>query len=64
MKEFETDAAFDRVKSKVFEEDALGQGHLAAGQPSVQHRLAALEKSDQVERLLADLKMKAIGPAQ
>ncbi|MGA8027498.1 MAG: PspA/IM30 family protein [Bryobacteraceae bacterium] len=64
MKEFETDAAFDRVKSKVFEEDALGHGHLDAGQPSVEHRLAALEKSDQVERLLADLKMKAIGPPQ
>ena len=62
-KEFETDAAFDRLRSKIFEEEAMGHGHLAAGQTSQEHRLAALEKSDQVDRLLADLKMKALGPA-
>lgn len=64
MKEFQGDAAFDRLQSKVMEADALGHGHLLAGQPNAEQRLSALERSDQVERLLADLKMKAIGPAQ
>jgi phage shock protein A len=65
-KEFESDAAFDRVKLKVSEADSLGQGHLIAGQLNSEHRLAALEKSDRVDRLLEDLKLKtmrAIGPA-
>lgn len=62
--EFESDAAFDRVRGKVLEAEAAGQGELAAGQSDLQQRLAALERSDQVERLLADLKqrtMRAIG---
>jgi phage shock protein A len=65
VKEFESDAAFDRVQRKVAEADALGQGHLIAEQANAGHRLAALEKSDQVDRLLADLKLKtmrALGP--
>ncbi len=59
MKEFESDAAFDRLRAKVFEAEALGLGgHIAAGETNAEHRLAALEKSDQVERLLADLKTR------
>jgi len=57
--EFESDAAFDRVRNKVFEAEALGQGQLAAGQINLEQRLAALERSDQVDRLLADLKLRA-----
>lgn len=63
LKEFESDAAFDRLQSKVFEADALGHGHLIANQPNAEQRLAALEKSDQVDRLLADLKARALGQA-
>ena len=59
MKEFDSDAAFDRLQSKVSEADALGHGHLIAGEPNADQRLAALEKSDQVDRLLADLKARA-----
>ncbi|HSU59282.1 MAG TPA: PspA/IM30 family protein [Bryobacteraceae bacterium] len=59
FKEFEHDAAFDRVKSKVMETEALGHGQMAAGEPDTEKRLAALEKSDQVDRLLADLKAKS-----
>jgi phage shock protein A len=62
--EFESDAAFDRVRGKVLAAEAAGQGELAAGQNDLEQRLAALERSDQVERLLADLKqrtMRAIG---
>jgi len=61
FKEFEHDAAFDRVKSKVMETEALGHGQMAAGEPDTEKRLAALEKSDQVDRLLADLKAKSTG---
>ena len=61
MKDFETDAAFLRLESRVSEVEALGHGHIAAGQPNAEQRLAALEKSDQVERLLADLKTRISG---
>jgi phage shock protein A len=61
FKEFDHDAAFDRVRGKVMETEALGHGQLAAGEPDTERRLAALEKSDQVDRLLADLKAKSIG---
>ena len=64
MQEFESDAAFDRLKWKVSEAEALGQGQLAAGQPNTEQRFSALEKSDQVDRLLADLKARITGPAQ
>lgn len=60
-KEFDNDAAFLRLQSKVSEADALGFGHLAAGEPNVEERLAALEKTDQVNRLLADLKARVSG---
>lgn len=58
MKELGSDAAFDRLQSKVSEADALGQGQLAATEPNAEQRLAALEKSDQVDRLLADIKAR------
>jgi len=61
FKEFEHDAAFDRVKDKVMETEALGHGQMSAGEPDTEKRLAALEKSDQVDRLLADLKAKSTG---
>jgi phage shock protein A len=58
VKEFESDAAFDRMKWKVSEAEAQGQGQIAAGQPTTEQRFLALEKSDQVDRLLADLKAR------
>jgi phage shock protein A len=61
FKEFENDAAFDRVRDKVMATEALGQGQIASDEPNVEKRLAALEKSDQVDRLLADLKAKSTG---
>ncbi|MBV9760237.1 MAG: PspA/IM30 family protein [Acidobacteriaceae bacterium] len=59
MKEFESDAAFDRLKWKVSEAEALGQAQVAAGQPNTEQRFLALEKADQVDRLLADLKARS-----
>ncbi len=61
MKEFEHDAAFDRLQTKVSEADSLGHGHLTAGEPNAEQRLAALEKSDQVDRLLSDMKNRLDG---
>ncbi len=61
FKEFEHEAAFDRVKDKVMATEALGHGQIASGEPDVEKRLAALEKSDQVDRLLAELKSKGNG---
>jgi phage shock protein A len=60
FKEFEHDAAFDRVRGRVLETEALGNGQLESGEPDVEKRLAELERSDQVEQLLADLKSKAV----
>jgi len=58
MQELESDAAFDRLKWKVAEAEAAGQGQIEAGQPNTEQRFSALEKSDQVDRLLADLKAR------
>jgi phage shock protein A len=59
MKEIENDAAFDRLRMRVGETEALGEGHMALGESNAEKRLEALEKSDQVDRLLADLKSRA-----
>jgi phage shock protein A len=64
MREFDNDAAFDRLKWKVAEAEALGQGHAAISQPNTEQRFSALEKADQVDRLLADMKLRITGPAQ
>jgi phage shock protein A len=58
MKELDHDAAFDRLQMKVSEADALGHGQMVAGEPNAEQRLAALEKSDQVDRLLSGLKSR------
>jgi len=55
---FTHEAAFDRLEAKVSEAEALGNGHLLAAGPSPDQRLAALEKADQVDRLLAELKSR------
>ena len=64
MKDFDNDAAFDRLKWKVAEAEALGYGQGVAGQPNVEQRFSALERSDQVDRLLAELKSKALPAGQ
>lgn len=61
MQDIGNDATLHRMREKVFEADALGNGTLEANQPGPEQRLAALEKSDQVERLLADIKSRAAG---
>jgi phage shock protein A len=61
MKDFDREAAFDRLQMKVSQADSLGHAQLAAGEANPEQQLAALEKSDQVDRLLADLKTRVNG---
>jgi phage shock protein A len=51
-------AAFDRVKNKVQHAEAAGQAKSALVTDSIEDRLAALEKDDQVEKLLAEIKSR------
>lgn len=51
-------AAFERVKDKVQREEAIGQAKAGIAEANIDDRLAALEKDDAIERLLADIKAK------
>ena len=51
-------ATFDRMKRKVVREEAVGQAKAELLADDVEDRLAALEKEDRIEQLLADLKTK------
>ncbi|MGH9501156.1 MAG: PspA/IM30 family protein [Terriglobales bacterium] len=51
-------AAFDRMKRKVAHADALSQAKSELAADDVEGRLAALEKEDKIEQLLADLKSR------
>jgi phage shock protein A len=64
LKEFDHDGAFDRLKWKVAEAEAMGQGQASISQPNAEQRFTALEKADQVDRLLAELKTKALPAGQ
>ncbi len=56
MQEFEGETLLQRAQAKVSEADALGHGLLIAAEPDTEQRLAALERADKVEQLLAELK--------
>jgi phage shock protein A len=51
-------AAFDRMKRKVAHSEALGQAKSEIAGDNMEDRLAALEKEDRIEQLLAELKGK------
>ncbi len=51
-------AAFDRVKSKVQHEEAVSVAKSELAADSIDDRLAALEKDDAVEKLLAEIKSR------
>ncbi len=60
--DFARNATLDRVHSRIIEAEALGRGRqLAAAETSTEQRLAQLEKSDRVDRLLAELKGRIAG---
>jgi phage shock protein A len=50
--------AFDRMKHKVARADALGHAKSEIAAENMEERLAALEKEDRIEQLLAELKVK------
>jgi phage shock protein A len=60
LQELQQDSAFDRARMKVIEAEARGAGQIYGAMPDVDHRLAAMEKSDQVDRLLAELKGRTL----
>ena len=51
-------AAFDRMQRKVVHAEALSQAKSEIAANDLEDRLAALEKEDRIEQLLADLKAK------
>jgi phage shock protein A len=51
-------AAFDRMKRKVAQEDALSHAKSELAADDIEGRLAALEKEDKIEQLLVELKAK------
>src|SRR5215472_2607155 len=51
-------ATFDRMKRKVAHEEAVGQAKAELLADDVEGRLAALEKEDRIEQLLAELKTR------
>jgi phage shock protein A len=51
-------AAFDRMKRKVAHSEAVGQAKSEIAGDNIEDRLAALEKEDRIEQLLAELKGK------
>jgi phage shock protein A len=63
LQSIDHDAAFDRIRMKVGEAEAIGHGQIAVNEPSPDERFAELEKSDHVDRLLDELKAKTKGAA-
>jgi phage shock protein A len=51
-------AAFDRMKGKVQHSEALSQAKAELTADNLEDRMAALEKQDEVEKLLSELKAK------
>src|SRR5262252_6178606 len=49
---------FDRMKNKIHGEEAMGQAMSEIANDNVEERLSSLDKDDEVDRLLADIKAK------
>jgi phage shock protein A len=66
LQEFRNEALFERAKTKVDQAESVAAGQLQAGTIGALRQLEAMDKADQVERLLAELKQRttrALGPA-
>ena len=53
-----TEATFERMKDKVRHSEAVSQAKAELFKDDVEDQLAALEKQDQIEKMLADMKAK------
>ncbi len=49
---------FDRMKHKVQREEAMGQAMAEMADDDVEEKLTSLDKGDEIERLLADIKIR------
>ena len=56
--EFDRDSTFERLRSKVNGAEASAYGHVEASEPSAEERLAALDKAEQIDKMLRDLKVR------
>jgi phage shock protein A len=56
--DMKNDATFDRMREKVGESEAMGLGYATLLEDNAEKRLAALDRADKVEQLLAELKSK------
>ena len=54
-------ATFDRMKTKVRHAEAIGHAKSELVSDNTEEKLAALEKEDQIEQLLAEIKAKRVG---
>ena len=54
-------ATFDRMKSKVGHAEAVSRAKAEMISDSVEDRLAALEKQDEIEKLLNEIKARRAG---
>ena len=54
-------ATFDRMKSKVWHAEALSKAKAEMVSDNIEERLAALEKEDQIEKLLNEIKTRRAG---
>ncbi len=61
MGENSSAAAFDRMKNKVQRSEATAQAVSELGADDVNDRFAAMEKEQEIDRLLQDLKAKRNG---
>jgi phage shock protein A len=51
-------AAFDRMKNKVAQNEAVSQAKSEIGAEDIEDRLTAIEKEDRIEQLLAEMKAR------
>lgn len=56
--DFQNDALLERMRSKVGEGESLAHGITAIEEQNADRRLAAIDRADKVDQLLADLKAK------
>jgi len=64
--EYRNEALLNRAKNKVDEAEAMAAGQLHAAAIDATHQLEAMDRADEVDRLLAELKQRsprALGPA-
>jgi len=64
--ELNHEALFERAKTKVDQAEAMAVGQIQAAALDTTHQLEAMDRADEVDRLLAELKQRtprALGPA-